>query len=290
MTVTTAETLAVNGVVLNTLAKNIESLAGRLRVPAIRTDNLIVPGRHGRIHTTTKYYDEGQIILPMWVKGCDDNGAVPSGNNRVEFFKNLDTLTQLFRPGDGLLQVVHTLPDGTLRRAWCETTEAIDFTTMGGHSPLGKFSVALRVPGVFWEDPVPYTINLPLGQNGPLLLLGGTTAPIEDAVFTINGPMTNIRIEALYNGAPLVNPTWFAYNAALVTGQQLIVDCGNWSLVTFGGTGVVHYDQFQHAGAARWMIIPPGPVGQAPGLKVTIGSSGSPGNVVLVAKRKFLVG
>src|SRR5687768_5894726 len=98
MTVTTSETLSVDGVVLNTLAKNIETLTGRLRTPPLRGSNLSIPSRHGALHTATKVYDENEIVLPMWVAGCDDDGEIPYfGSARKEFFKNLDELSNLFR-------------------------------------------------------------------------------------------------------------------------------------------------------------------------------------------------
>lgn len=288
MTVTTAETLTVNGVVLNTLAKNIESLTGRLRVAAIRTDNLVVPGRHGRLHTTQKYYEEGQIILPMWVIGCDDNGNVPT-NARTQFFANVDALSALFRPGDGLLEVLHTLPDGSTRRAWCEVTEVIDFSVQGGGMPLGKFSVAMRVPSVFWEDQAVISLDMPPTQNGGIAPFTGMTAPIEDGVFTVTGPATNPRVEALYNGASLSTPLWFQYSGTIPAAQTLKVDCGNWVLTGGGGFSPV-YANFSHAGAARWLnIVPPAP-GGVPGLKITASSTTGATKVNLTAKRKYLVG
>jgi hypothetical protein len=288
MTVTTAETLSVSGVILNTLAKNIESISGRMKVAAIRTDNLIVPGRHGRLHTTQKYYDEGQIVLPMWVVGTDDNGNVPT-SRRAQFYANVDALSALFRPGQGLLEVLHTLPDGSTRRAWCEVTEVIDFSVMGGGMPLGKFSVAMRVPAVFWEDQTPTSLDMLMTQNGNITPFAGMTAPIEDGVFTITGPATNPRVEALYNGVPLTTPNWFQYSGTIPAGQTLKVDCANWVL-TGGGGFVPNYANFSHAGASRWLIILPPPPSGVPGLKITATSTTGASKVNLTAKRKYLVG
>jgi len=140
----TTETLSVNGVVRNTLAYNIKSLTGRLKVPPLRTENVTVPGRHGSLRTRRKFYAEGEIVLPMWVRDCNEDEAEPS---RATFRENIDKLTKLFRPGSGMLELLHTLPDGSVRRALAECTEAIDFSTKG--RGLADFSVALRVPSVF---------------------------------------------------------------------------------------------------------------------------------------------
>lgn len=288
MTATTTETLTVNGVLLNTLAKNVKSLAGRLRAPGLRTDNVIVPGRHGSIRTPNKRYEEGQIVLPMWVRGSDDDGNSVS---RSQFYSNVDTLTNLFRPGAGLLTVVHTLPDGSQRRALAECTEAIDMTPVaGGQYPYATFSVALRVPSVFWEDLTPVTATMNWGFDGAVSALAGTTAPIEDAVFTCYGPCGSVTVESRYNGGAADDPLYFTYSGSIPTGQTLTVDCSNWKLTGAGGL-VVDYTKMFHTGSSRFLTILPGPVGGAPQMKVSF-TGPVPGTtkVVVTARRKFLVG
>lgn len=292
MTVTTAETLSVNGTVLNTYAKNIESLTGRLKVAGLRTDNVSVPGRHGTLRTSKKFYAESDLVLPMWVRGCTDDGLVPSTSSaRREFMSNLDMLTQLFRPGDGMLEVVHTLADGTSRRVMAEVTEVIDFSVIekSGDMPMAKFSVAMKVPSVFWEDTAASSIDMLPTQNGAVSALDGMTAPLEDGVFTITGPATNLKIEALYNSAPQSVPNYFQYTDTIPAAQTLTVDCGKWTL-TGGGGLTPNYANFSHAGGARWLTLVPGPIGQAPSLKITASSTTGATKVNLVARRKFLVG
>lgn len=287
MTATTAETLTVDGVVLNTLAKNVESLTGRFKVAPIRTENIAVPGRHGRLRTTAKFYDEGQIVLPMWVKGCDDNGEVPD-SARIQFFDNVNALTNLFRPGSGMMEMIHTQPDGTIRRAWVECTDVIDFTTMGGGNPLGKFSVSLRVPDVFWEDVVAQSVDLLPTQNGHVTAFDGMTAPIEDSVLKITGPAVNCRIEAYYNGAPLENPSWVQYTNVPV-GQTLTIDCGKWTLTGSGGL-TPSYANLTHAGGARWFTLVSGTPNNPPEVKITASSTTGATKINITARRKFLVG
>lgn len=288
MTTTTAETLSVNGVVLNTLAKNISSLTGRLRAPALRTDNVTVPGRHGSLRTVNKRYEEGQIVLPMWVKGNDDEGE---SVGRDTFYANVDTLNQLFRPGSGLLTLVHTLPDGSQRRCFAECTEAIDMTMVaGGQWPYATFSVALRVPSVFWEDVTLNSIDLRNNYSGDITQLAGMTAPIEDAIYTVYGPCTSVTLEARYNGAAMDDPQYFTYSGIIGTGQTLVIDAGKWKLTGTGGL-VVDYTKMFHTGSARFLEIPPGPVGGYPQLKLTMGNPNwTVSKVNISARRKYLVG
>lgn len=288
MTATTTETLSVNGVSLNTLAKNISSLTGRLQAPSLRTDNITVPGRHGTIRIPNKKYDEGSIVLPMWVRGCDDDeGSI----GRDQFYNNVDTLTQLFRPGAGMLTVLHTLADGSQRKAIAECTEAINLTMVaGGLFPYGTFSVALRVPDVFWVDTVTTSFDMVNGFNGAVTPLVGMTAPIDDAVFVIKGPCTSVQVEARYNGGAMDDPMYLIYSGTIGTGQTLTINCGNWSLTGTGGL-VPDLTKMFHTGSSRFVSIAPGPIGGAPELKVTQanGVSGT-SKVTLQAQRKWLVG
>lgn len=287
MTATTAETLSIDGVVLNTLAKNIESLTGRLHVAPIRTDNVTVPGRHGRLRTAAKFYDEGTIVLPMWVRGCDDDGNIPT-TTRKQFFDNVDALSNLFRPGSGMMEMLHTLPDGTIRRAWVECTDVIDFSVVGGNNPMGKFSVSLRVPGVFWEDQVPISVDLLPTQNGHVTAFDGMTAPVEDAVITMTGPLVNCRVEAYYREAALETPSWVQYNS-ITAGHSLIVDCGAWTIT--GTSGMLpSYSNLSHAGGARWFTLVPGVPNNPPEVRITATGTTSASKINISARRKYLVG
>lgn len=281
---TTTDTLTVNGVVLNTLAYNVSSLAGRLKAPGLRTENITVPGRHGSLRTRRKLYEEGQIVLPLWVRDTDPNGLNPSDE---QFYDNVDMLTKLFRPGNGLLEVVHTLPDGSSRRALAECTEAIDLGMRG--RGLANFSAALRVPSVFWEDVVPISQELSLPHTGPVGQLSGMTAPLDDAVIVLTGPITGARVEASLSGAPLEKPVWFRYAGTISAGQTLTVNIGEWTL-SGGGGHVVNYSHLTHSGDARWLVIEPGKVDVVPGLIVTGSNMSSATKLKITARRKYLVG
>ncbi|MGX9924102.1 hypothetical protein ACWIG4_30110 [Streptomyces sp. NPDC002248] len=225
----------------------------------------------------------------MWVRGTDDDGYVLE-STRTQFFDNIDQLTKIFQPGDGLLEVIHTLPDGSQRRAWAECTEAIDFSVQdnSGGQPLGKFSVALKMPSPFWEERTVTEIQLPIPANQQLDQLSGTTAPIEDALILVTGPVTNFRIEALLGEASLENPTWLQYNGTIAAGKVLRIDCGTWTLTGVGMTA--DYSLLQHEGSSYWMALMPGRPGDDPAVKVTGSNVTSASKVTLQLRRKFLVG
>jgi hypothetical protein len=274
---TTTEILTVDGVVLNTLAKNIESIAGRLHVPGKRTANQTLPGKHGTLYVANKKYEANVIVLPMWVRGCDDDGSVPSGSTREEFFTNLDVLTNLFMR-DGLRDVSHTLPDGSIRQCFAEVLSSIDFSVIG-HNPLGKYSVEMEVPDVFWQDVNAIVQARGVAENVHYPQFDGLTAPLVDAIITVTGPANSVLLTDTNSGE------WFQYAAALGVGEQLVVDCAEWTAKK-GAADVIgnvsHSDDY-------FLPLTPNLARQ---LWVSMNIPGSTGgtSVSINGRRKYLVG
>lgn len=280
---TTTEILSVNGVVLNTYAKNIESLTGRLRTPGKRTSNVVVPGRHGSLRTGDKKFDENVIALPMWVVGADDDGKIPSGStDRREFFKRMDELTALFMGSSGPLEVRHTLPDGSIRRCFADVLDAIDFTTIGAN-PDAKFGVSLVVHGAFWEDLNSITSSRTAnGSSATFSEFAGATAPMEDLILAFTGPWTNPRIT-------FADGSWLAYDEAITSSQGIRINSSDWTLAGVGGL-VPSLQKLRYSGSSsRWASVPPavtgGPVIQLAGTSRTTAT-----RLALEGRRKYLVG
>jgi hypothetical protein len=280
MTNTTAEILTINGTVLNTLAKNVESLTGRLHVPARRTANVLVPGRHGAIRVARKMYDQGLIVLPMWVAGCNDDGTIPVGTTaRREFYRNVDELVRLFA-SDAPLDIQHTIPDGSVRQASGDVDQVLDFTTGAWGDPVGKVSAAITLPDPFWHDVnATFLQFVSPGPSLPLSQFAQSNAPMEDFVYVVTGPATNARIGCSAT-------SWVQYNGVIAAGQTLTIDSGAWSLAGTGGL-VPDYAALIHGPEARWLTVRPG---SPPAITWSATGATSATKVTVTGKRKYLVG
>lgn len=289
MTATTTETLTVDGVLLNTLAKNVSSLTGRLRTPPKRTANIVIPQRNGVLRTPRKWYGPNTLNLPMWVVGSDDNGNIPTNSTRrIEFYKRVDELTALFNSPD-LLTVQHKLPDGTTRECQAEVLEVLDFTTVAVN-PKALFNVALTVPAAFWRDTADVTnsfSNPTLPSTLSLTNFAGATAPMEDLLYTIRGPITNPKIEAYRNSAALGLPVWFQYTGSVADNATVIVNCATWAL---SGTANPVYGNFAHGGDPRFMVLTPNVPGSAPQVHITGTGGGANTQLTVAGRRKYMVG
>lgn len=248
---TTAETLSVNGVVLNTLAKNIESLTGRLRTPGKRTTNVTVPGRHGTLRTAVKLFDENILALPMWVIGGDDDGKIPVGQtDRRLLFSNIDTLTRLFLGSQTVLDVRHTLPDASVRQCFGDVLDVIDFTTESA-DPMAKFGVSIVMADPFWYDLTTITQDvLPAnGTTASFSSFGGATAPMDKLLFRLTGPW-NSPILTFSDGS------WLAIDVNIPAAATVTVDCSTWTLTSSGVTTILA-NLRRSTTTARWATVPP---------------------------------
>jgi hypothetical protein len=277
VTITTDEILTANGVVLNTLAYNVGSLTGRLRTPARRGDNVTVPGRHGAIRTPNKRFDQGEIVLPMWVVGADEDGLVPAfGPGRDQLFANVDMLTRIF--STETVDLVHTLPDGSQRRLLGEPSEAIDFTSMAGGG-RAEFAVTLRVPGAFWTDIADVSASFAGEGAWSVAEFDGATAPMDELAVTFTGG-TNPRVQA--------GNVWLQYSAVLAATESITLDCATWTLS--GGGGLVpDYSRVDHAGDGRWFVLPPGVTSSTPSVEVSQTGIGAM-TTQFIGRRKYLIG
>lgn len=290
MTVTTARTLTIDGLVLNTMAFNIETLGGRMKTPDVRTKNIEVPGRHGTMRMRQKKFQQGEFVLSMWVRGCNQDGSIPDNTiqNRL-FWDNLDLLLQVFTRRSGKLDIRQTMPDQSVRQCYGEVLAVIDPQSRSVN-PLAKFSVAICIPDAFWQDlnAVTYTSSAGLTASQTLTLTPfiGATAPMEDLVWTITGAATSPKIQALENGSALEVDTWMQYNAVVPSTDTLVVDCGAWSVTGTGFT--VSTATLAHTGSARFMAVQPGPQNTAPQVQWTCSSPDSHAQLSVTGRRKYV--
>jgi len=287
VTTTSAIPMTVDGVRLDTYAYNIETIEGRITVPGVRGANPQVPGRHGSIYVPNKSYENGSVVLKMWVNGCDVDGAVPT-TGLTEFRKNVDTLTALFTKRPTLLDVRQTWPAG-VRQALCEVLGAYDLSARA-IQPYGKFSVALDIPGTFWQD-VSTTDYASATNLAPAVTLtvathAGMTAPMDDAIVVVRGPATNPRVTDLTTGS------WVQYSGTIASGTDWQIDCANWTSKTgsallygTGGTSVV--GATSHSGLVG-TFLSLSPLTGGPSIRLDGSTFGTNTQVQIRGRKKYL--
>lgn len=273
-----SESLTVNGVPLDSLAFMVTDISGLLSTPNLRGENVVVPGRHGRIRTPRKRFDEAEIVLPMWVVGALRDGGVPVGSSEVEeFFARRDELLRLFYADRVVLEF--TRPDGHAVNASCEVADVLDFTRVAA-APLAKVAVALRIPAAFWQDSVSVsqTVSGPTGTTQPLTAFDGATAPMSDLLVTFTGPVNNPMIA---HGS-----RWVKYNGVVSSGRQLVLNTETWQLSPGTGTPwVPDVRQVEFGDGPNWLELNPAVTPFEAQFSHTGGGSAS---MTISGRRKYL--
>ncbi len=247
-----------DGVNLMTYAYNIRALGVPERVPARRGDNLIIPGKSGRLYVPKKL-DQNSIQLAMFVKDTSPDGTTRSP---AQLLANLDALKQLFaKPGQRILQYNNGVET---RSALVEVVNTVEF------QPIAPSTYALVVEFVmaepYWFKQGGATLGaFQLGQAaiGDLgvnhVETGINTSPYQ---FMLNNPGTATNEKALISiGGQITNPKvslgdyWVQYNGTVASGSTLNLDCETWT-ATLDGEDVT--PDISHGGDVVWLPILPG--------------------------------
>ena len=219
------EAVTVNGVSLDSYCYMLTDMSGLMSTPSKRGTNVTVPGRHGTIRVPRKRYEENDLILKMWVLGALPDGSVPSGSTELrEFIKRRDELLRLFWAET--CTIAYTRPDGTTIQCTCEVEDVVDFSRQWA-DPMASVSVALKMPGAFWEDATPVNQTITAGAPVDLTAFASATAPMQDLTLTFYGTTNNPRL--------VHGDKYFVYNGVISAGRQLVVPTTSWT--PSAGTG-----------------------------------------------------
>lgn len=276
------EPIVANGLCLNNLAWNISKNTGILSIPAMRGENTTIPGRRGQTFVKNKPVDVGAFSLQMWVLGCMPDGTMPAyGEMRRLFDYNYNQLVQNIMSTTSVIKFVVWQTDGTARTA-SGTIGSVVTPEMTAGSRRAELSISFDILEGVWADVLSTSITGTAGahwSNDIMLLnqLAGGTAPIEDSVITITGPITNPRITDAVSG------TWVQYNGTLSSSDSLVIDCGQW---TSKLNGVSVLSNTQHYGHNRFLVIDNGGLNRVPQFTMTGTSTGTGTNINVVAARQ----
>lgn len=233
---TSSHPITVNGTRLDTYAYNIEKKDGWANIAGRIGSNAKVPGRHGSIWVPNKRHDEGEFILSMWVSHKDVDGNIVGSDPYFQFRKNLDALVTLLDSSYALLDVrqqIGPTPATDTRQAFCEFVGSLKPDLFGNQ--YGKFTVALAIPAVFWQDLATQDWAGPTGAGAisvnTVTTMAGATAPMEDLQFQVVGPITNPRVTDVATGH------YVQLNATVSAGETWEVDASKWTTVTGTATG-----------------------------------------------------
>lgn len=278
---------------LDTMAHNISTKSGIVGMAAAKGSSATVPGRHGSLYKRGRRREEGRVILSMWANDTDVDG-LPGTDKYKTWRANMDKLLVIFDTTHGQIELreyIDPAAPTVYRRAFVEVRAAIDPEVLG--RAFGQFKVECIINSVFWEsyDVVTFTSPTGAGAVATHNMTGfqDMTAPIEDAIISIDGPIANPFLIDPLSGhridlaATVANLSQWRIDAGLfetATGTGLNFTPGSGTSATLTTIAKGSY-------APRLFGITPELQGTAP--RITLGGTGTGANTRLrvQARRKF---
>lgn len=237
-----AQAWEYDGVDLTRYGYNIELHGAPLSTPGRRGENVIVPGKTGRLYVPKKL-DQRVQTLRMWVINEPVDGGTGSEANMLA---NLDVLRGLFAR-DGQHTLRFTFGADT-RVATVEVMQAIDFVPLAFNQAY-RFAVDFLMADPLWyaetATPVgPVTIT---SDPQDEIFTNPGTHQNEGSILTLQGPLTDPILT--------LDGVWVKYTGAIAGGSTLVIDCGAFTALL---DGVDVSGNITHSGALCWLPIPAG--------------------------------
>lgn len=262
------------------VVRDVEYRNGLYVAPQQVGDNAAIPGQTGELWRAKKH-GAGRFVLSMWL----DDGAAGAG--RVGTEANYDELLRgLFRPWQ-LVTFQRYLASGEVRQ--CKGEVVSDLAPDAVGQLAMRYAVEVHVPGAYWEAVADVSDASTTGGTLPQTLTLGSfalaTAPMEELLYKIDGPISNPTVVDVTDG---VDGWSWTYSGTVPSGQSISVDAKIWA-VTGGGGFTVNHGAYAYTDTGRFMTVVPG----APGLFPTVQLRGTGGGgntrLTVTGRPKFLV-
>lgn len=237
-----AQSWTFDGTDLTTYAYNVGILFAPLSIPPRRADNLVVPGRTGRVYVP-KVFDQRIVSLGMWVRDViPGTGLSPS---EAQLLTNLDALRKLFAQ-NGRSALNHVM-GGVTRTVQAEVVNTITFQPRG--SRLYRFVVEFLLPDPLWRASSATQVGPTTIDSNPknITVDNDGTYRVEDAVFTITDEISAPRLT--------IGSIYVEYAGDVAAGETLVIDVGDFT-AELDGTNVA--GDITHDGDLLWLPIETG--------------------------------
>lgn len=252
MTDSTETAWMVDGVSLQTFARNVQSLAPKYGTPQLRGTDPTVAYRRGAVWRP-KIADVRTEQLGMWITATDDDGALTAKGMERQFHQNMVALQNLLWT-DGERQV-------TLTKKWKDplTGDVVTATALaepqgftpemrGPYSAVGVAEFVLTEPYYYG---VAQTVAFAVGVPQDVVVLGDVRT--NRITMDANGQLSN---GTLTNSTP-VPENWLRVGSSIAGGDKISLDVDNF-IATRESDGANMIGAVSRSGGRYWMNLWPG--------------------------------
>ena len=254
--------------------------------PALRGTTARMPFRSGSIPRFNRAYEPGEFALNMWIIGGNTDGSLPTtyAGQRAAFDANFAAVLAACTKQNNVIMLKRTYNGVSVRAEALPTADSMSVAMQAART-RSEVTFTFELVDAFWEDATATTQSATAGATLPKTLdltgYAGATAPLEDAVVTVTGPITNPRVTDAETGV------WVQYTGTVAAGASWVVDSGAFTSKV-GSTSV--RAATSHGGHARFLYVPPLRTGAtSPRLTLTGSAGGTGTQMSVVYRRKYLV-
>lgn len=255
---------SVNGVSLQTLVQNIETIGGRFSPPPMRGEDITIPYSVGE-RFLPKTPAARILPLAMWLKGS-------TADEYDENWRQLRNL--LWQPGKQFALQKRIKVGGATRAVTAQGQfySGLEPKMIGRNA--AKFAVDIKLARPFFYDDAFTTFNLVNGNNTVVLPGDYKTTNLE---VTINGPRVN---PVVWINAEIQ----VEFHGSIPTGASVKILISTYTAI-MTPVGAPQYDAsslIRHAGATQWLHLEPG------SNTVNVSSASGAGAVQIQAKGAWI--
>lgn len=254
MTNTTSLYWEADGQSLQTFARNIDSLEGKLALPPFRGTDTLIPYKVGQ-SWSPKQVDSRILPLSMWVVDTDADGNIAStkSERQANFDANWRALVNLlWTPGRQFMLTKRFTIGGVVRSATAlaEYVGGLAPSMMGRYGARTVVNLKLADPYFYDDEEVSTTL---VNGNQNVSVLGD--APSTHIEFVINGARNQPVIRNNTEDLEL------QYNSQLLSGDYVTIDVEASRSFTVDAANPLGYTsnaRIIHSGAVPWFYTKPG--------------------------------
>lgn len=252
------------------LVRDVQTRGGLYGAAAMVGANVNVPNRRGD-RWRPKVYGPSVFILNGWF------GAT----SRTEWEGYWDDLLRAIAHPERLLLFTRYLAGGTVRVASGEVVAVFAPTAMGNLA--ATFAMEVHVPDGVWRSQIPATFStvsaLTSGQQIPMAVFIGNTAPNDELAVTLTGPMVNPTVAAADGTSS------FTYMGTIPAGATLTVNSATWAIT---GVGVAVNPAALSWTVYRYLSLPVAPPTLTPAIVLTAAGMTAASKIAVVGPLLFL--
>jgi hypothetical protein len=205
--------------------RDVETREGLATEPDLRGDDQEIANSIGDVFVP-KVYGPGRFTMQVWWGVSTTRAAVEAA------FEELQRVVS--RP-HRMCRIVRTLSDGSTRQCDAYKVSSMKPTAIGQRGY--RAGIEFKIPRGFWRGTADVVDETPAGAALPktlaLVNVGAGTAPVDDSVYRVIGPISDPVVVDTTDG---VDKAWFSYAGQVPANAHMEVNAATWTVVGVGFT------------------------------------------------------